>query len=124
MKKDHLFWMYPVIYFGLLVIAINWTNSDLVISAAEDDDSNIYASETSGVQTRISGNLGSGNQDYNPSEFSLMSGNIPERPSSSQYIVSGRYDSMHIPVKGLLYRWIEFDNDTPDPIRDLVVAMD
>ena len=64
MKKDHLFWIYPVIYLGLLVIAINWDKSDMVTSAAENDDSKLYATETTDMQNRISGNLGSGNQDY------------------------------------------------------------
>jgi len=124
MKKDHLFWIYPVIYLGLVVIAINWDKSDMVTSAAENDDSKLYATETTDMQNRISGNLESGNQDYNSSARSLLPGNIPEKPVQSVYSLSGKYDSMRITADSLLYSWFEFENDMPDPLPDTVVAID
>lgn len=38
MKKDYLFWCYPLIYLGLLVMAIKWDNGTKVSAAITDVD--------------------------------------------------------------------------------------
>lgn len=115
MKKDHLFWIYPVIYLGLLVIAINWDKRGELISGMENNDSKSYPAETTEISTSANGFIEPANLDLIPSTTGFVKGNTPDRSNYSDYNLSGKYDSMHISADSLLYSWYELEKNMIHP---------